>query len=85
MKKNVVFLKRTNGLKWLCCISILIGLVQIGNGQEFYVGAFSIPPSTGKITETGATKSFVYDENGNMTTDGRRGVNISYNKINLPH
>ena len=31
-----------------------------------------------------ATVSYAYDPNGNMTSDGRRGVTIGYNILNLP-
>jgi RHS repeat-associated protein len=31
-----------------------------------------------------ATAPYIYDENGNATTDGRNGVSIVYNKLNLP-
>lgn len=36
------------------------------------------------IVNNGNTKNFSYDENGNMISDGNRGVTISYNEINLP-
>lgn len=31
-----------------------------------------------------ASGAFVYDGNGNLTTDGERGINIRYNELNLP-
>lgn len=37
------------------------------------------------ITDQGNTSAFYeYDELGNMTFDGRHGINISYNLLNLP-
>lgn len=37
------------------------------------------------ITDQGNTSAiYEYDELGNMTSDGRRGINISYNLLNLP-
>ncbi len=36
------------------------------------------------IVNNGSTKNFSYDENGNMISDGNRGVTISYNEIKLP-
>lgn len=33
---------------------------------------------------TGLTGSYVYDTNGNVVTDGRNGVALSYNHLNLP-
>ena len=32
----------------------------------------------------GASGAFVYDANGNLTTDGLRGITIKYNELNLP-
>ena len=32
----------------------------------------------------GSAVTYTYDPNGNMTTDGRRGVTIGYNRLNLP-
>ncbi|MDR1755723.1 MAG: RHS repeat-associated core domain-containing protein [Culturomica sp.] len=36
------------------------------------------------VTNGTPSASFVYDENGNMTTDGLTGVQIEYNLLNLP-
>ena len=39
---------------------------------------------TSKIKDGSTQYNYVYDTNGNMTTDGRRGLNIEYNMLNLP-
>ena len=36
------------------------------------------------LSENGSTKNYIYDQIGNVISDGRREVAISYNEINLP-
>ena len=36
------------------------------------------------LSENGTSKNYLYDQIGNVTSDGCRGVIISYNEINLP-
>jgi RHS repeat-associated protein len=51
-----------------------------GMGTYNYSGNHLSSISTGPL----ATGNYIYDENGNVKTDGRNGVTIGYNYLNLP-
>lgn len=63
---------------------------QANNGAVLNDLAYSYTFSGNKnavscITDQGHTSAtYEYDESGNMTYDGRRGIHISYNLLNLP-
>ncbi len=63
------------------------GLVR-KNGSGGILHNLSYAYSGNKLTSvnTNGSKSsgYLYNENGNMTFDGRKGINISYNILNLP-
>ncbi|WP_245723894.1 DUF6443 domain-containing protein [Pedobacter steynii] len=58
----------------------------LGTGTYNYAGN-QLTNITGAPLNTGApsnTGTYVYDKNGNVTTDGRTGVKLTYNVLSLP-
>lgn len=56
-----------------------------GDGTVSKTGAYSYTGNKlNSISGTLSTGSYVYDENGNAITDGRTGVTLTYNHLNLP-
>jgi YD repeat-containing protein len=61
--------------------------VAVDNLTYVYTGnrVTSVTDASGNNTGIkSGTSSYAYDANGNMTSDGNRGANIIYNRLNLP-
>jgi hypothetical protein len=67
-------------------IGNILTLVRGGDRAESF--SYSYNASTKRLSSisvSGSTKSYAYDAAGNVTTDGIRGMTITYNPIEMPY
>ncbi len=62
-------------------VQIVLMLILI---KRLLTYAYSGNKLTSVNTNGSQSSCYLYNENGNMTFDGRKGINISYNILNLP-
>ena len=58
--------------------------MNLGNGTKYPVSIKVINIISQIALNNTFSKTYIYDKNGNMTTDGYRGISITYNDLDLP-
>lgn len=61
----------------------ILALNRFGESGSLPEDAMAFSYSGNRIRSVSGSPSFGYDSNGNMTTDGRLGLNLGYNHLNL--
>jgi RHS repeat-associated protein len=79
---NIQALKRNGDLNGMA--SLIDNLTYIYSGNQLKTVTDAADKTTGFIDNNITGDDYVYDENGNMTQDKNKNLNIKYNLLNLP-